>query len=139
MTKSIWINLPVKNINRSREFYTSLGFSFNSRHGNTDHSAALAIGKKEVVVMLFDEPAFKNFTGSEIADTATVAEVLLSIDASGKEEVDEMAARAVMAGGKSDHVPTIMTGWMYGCIFSDPDGHRWNVLFMDMEQMPGKS
>lgn len=89
--------------------------------------------------MLFDEPAFKNFTGSEIADTATVAEVLLSIDASGKEEVDEMAARAVMAGGKSDHVPTIMTGWMYGCIFSDPDGHRWNVLFMDMEQMPGKS
>ncbi|MEI6682294.1 MAG: VOC family protein [Bacteroidota bacterium] len=139
MTKGVWINLPVKNINRSREFYTSLGFSFNTRHGNTDHSAAMVVGEKEVIVMLFDEPAFKSFTGGEIADTAKVAEVLLSIDASGKEEVDEMAAKAVKAGGKSDHIPAPMKDWMYGCIFSDPDGHRWNVLFMDMEKMPGKS
>jgi uncharacterized protein len=136
MIKEFWINLPVKSIKKSKDFFTRLGFSFNTQHGNTDTSLSLVIGQKNVVVMLFDEPTFKGFTGAELADAKQSAEVLLSIDAESKEEVDEMVKKAVEAGGKSTHKPYEMQGWMYGCVFSDLDGHRWNVLHMDMSKMP---
>jgi predicted lactoylglutathione lyase len=136
MTKQFWVNLPVKDINRSKEFFTTLGFQFNTQRGNGPNSACLLVGEKNIVVMLFDEPTFKSFTGTGISDAATSAEVLLSIDAESKEEVDEMAKKAVAAGGSSTHKPSEMQGFMYGCVFSDPDGHRWNVLYMDMSKMP---
>lgn len=136
MTKKFWINLPVRDIKRSVAFFAELGFKFNMQQGNTENSACLLLGEKEVVVMLFAEPAFKGFTNNEIADTKQVTEVLLSIDAESKEEVDEIIKRAVQAGGRSDHKPGEMKGWMYGSVFSDPDGHRWNVLYMDMSRMP---
>jgi uncharacterized protein len=136
MAKEFWINLPVKDINKSKIFFTRLGFSFNTQHGNTDNSVSLLVGQKNVIVMLFDEPTFKKFTNNEIANTNQTTEVLLSIDAGSKEEVDEMAKRAVDAGGKSNHKPAEMEGWMYGCIFSDLDGHRWNVLYMDISRIP---
>lgn len=136
MIKQFWLNLPVKNIKKSKEFFGKLGFQFNTQHGNTDTSASLLVGEKNVVVMLFEEPAFKGFTNNEIADTTRGTEVLLSIDAQSKEEVDQMAQKAIDAGGKSTHKPGEMQGWMYGCMFSDIDGHRWNVLYMDMSKMP---
>jgi predicted lactoylglutathione lyase len=136
MTKEFWLSLPVKNIKRSKEFFTHLGFKFNEQHGNTDHSACLLIGEKKVVVMLFEESTFKGFVNNAISDANQGAEVLLSFDAQNKEEVDEMAKKAADAGGKTNHKPTEMQGWMYGCLFSDLDGHRWNVLYMDADKMP---
>jgi predicted lactoylglutathione lyase len=136
MTKQFWINLPVKDINRSKTFFTQLGFKLNLRQGNTENSACLLLGEKEVVVMLFEEAAFKGFTNSEIAETGKTAEVLLSIDAESKEEVDETVKKAIEAGGSSNHKPSAMTGATYGSVFTDPDGHRWNVLHMDMQKMP---
>ena len=136
MTKDFWLSLPVKDLNKSKEFFTQLGFKFNTQYGNTENSAGLVIGEKNVVVMLFNEPTFKGFINNEITDTKTGTEVLLSIDAQSKEEVDEMAEKAVNAGGKTSHKPSEMKGWMYGCVFSDLDGHRWNVLHMDMSKMP---
>ncbi len=136
MTKQLWINLPVKDVKKSKEFFTKLGFKFNEHMGNSENSAGLLIGDKNTIVMLFDEPSFKGFTSAEISDVTSAAEVLLSIDAESKEEVDEMAEKAVAAGGKSNHKPREMKGWMYGCLFVDPDGHRWNVLYMDMSKMP---
>ncbi|MBO9153804.1 VOC family protein [Chitinophaga sp. GCM10012297] len=133
--KQFWINLPVKDVKRSKEFFGKLGFQFNPQYGDQPNSASLLLGDKGVVVMLFDEPTFKGFTNTEVADRKQT-EVLLSIDAQSKEEVDEMAKKAVEAGGASSHKPSQMQGWMYGCVFSDPDGHRWNVLYMDMSKMP---
>ena len=133
--KQFWINLPVKDVQRSKEFFTRLGFKFNTQYGDQPNSASLLLGDKDVVVMLFDEPTFKGFTNTEIA-AQKQTEVLLSVDAQSKEEVDEMAKKAVEAGGASDHKPSEMKGWMYGCVFSDLDGHRWNVLHMDMDKMP---
>ena len=63
---------------------------------------------------------------------------MLSIDAESKEEVDEIAQKALDAGGKTNHQPGEMQGWMYGCVFSDIDGHKWNVLYMDMSKMAAK-
>ncbi len=87
-------------------------------------------------MMLFTEPAFKTFTRNEIVNTKQGTEVLLSIDVESREEVDEMAAKAVKAGGTLYAEPGDNQGWMYGCGFADPDGHRWNVLYMDMSKMP---
>ncbi|MES2284764.1 MAG: VOC family protein [Bacteroidota bacterium] len=136
MTKEFWINLPVKDIKKSKEFFTKLGFSFNTQYGNSDESIALTIGSKNVIVMLFTEPTFKNFTNNEIVNTKQATEVLLSIDAESREEVDEMAKKAEAAGGIVFSKPAENQGWMYGCGFTDPDGHRWNVLYMDMAKMP---
>ena len=138
MAKDFWLNLPVKDVKRSRDFFTKLGFKFSPRFGENDNSAALLVGEKSTVVMLFEEPQFKGFVNNEVANTITGAEVLLSFDAQSKEEVDEIAKMATDAGGKTNHKPSAMTGWMYACVFSDPDGHRWNVLHMDMSKMPGK-
>lgn len=82
------------------------------------------------MVMLFEETTFKRFVNQEITDTEKSCEVLFSIDASSKEEVDEIARKAVAAGGKTNHKPSEMKGSMYGCVFSDLDGHKWNVLYL---------
>jgi predicted lactoylglutathione lyase len=136
MTKDIWINLPVKNIPQSKEFFAALGFSFNPRFSKSDDTAALMVGEKNIVVMLFDEKIFRNFTSHPVTDTKLSTEVLLSIDAESKQEVDELAAKAEAAGGKLFGKPTEIQGWMYGCGFTDLDGHRWNVLYMDVSKMP---
>jgi predicted lactoylglutathione lyase len=136
MEKQFWINLPVKDVPKSREFFTKLGFSFNQRFANSNDLACLIIGDQKVVVMLFTEPAFKSFTRAEIADTKQTSEVLLSIDAESREEVDEMARKAEEAGGIVFGKPSENQGWMYGCGFADLDGHRWNILYRDMSKMP---
>src|SRR3954467_2811327 len=99
MTKELWINLPVKDVKKSKEFFTALGFSFNTEHGDTEHSACLIIGSKNIAVMLFAEEMFKTFTKNTITDTKLSNEVLLSFDAESREEVDEIARRVRAAGG----------------------------------------
>jgi len=135
MISDLWINLPVKDIAKSRDFFKALGFSFNSQHGNTDNSISLVVGKKGIVVMMFDQATFKGFVNGEVADAVRGTEVLLSIGVDSKEEVDEFARKAVAAGGKSNHKPTEMKGWMYGSLFEDLDGHKWNLLYMNMSKM----
>jgi uncharacterized protein len=135
MITDLWINLPVKNIVQSKAFFTQLGFTFNQHHGNTENSACLLVGQKNVVVMLFDEPTFKGFINNNIAPADAGNEVLLSLGVESKEEVDVLAKKAIEAGGSSNHTPSDMQGWMYGCVFADLDGHKWNVLYMDMSKM----
>jgi|SRR6185437_207936 len=136
MIKDLWINLPVKNVRKSRDFFVKLGFKLNPHNGNTDNSACFLVGNANVVVMLFDESSFKGFTNHEVADAKQGSEVLISVGVESKEQVDELAKNAVEAGGTSNHKPGKMEGWMYGCLFIDIDGHRWNALYMDMSKMP---
>ncbi|MFE1628003.1 VOC family protein [Brevibacillus reuszeri] len=135
MPKELWINLPVKDLKKAKEFYAALGFSFHPRHEKSDEVAGLIIGEHKALVMLFPESAFKSFTRNELADTRQGTEVLLSIDAQSKEEVDEMIQKARQAGGAIFAEPSEQS-FMYGAGFADLDGHRWNVLYMDMSQMP---
>lgn len=137
MTKNLWINLPVKDLGRSKAFFSEIGFSFNEKFGgNSRESACLEVGDKPEVVMLFVDSTFKNFTMNEVSDTNHGTEVLLSIDASSKEEVDEMADKVETAGGIVFSRPEEIDGWMYSCGFKDPDGHRWNMLYMDTGNIP---
>jgi predicted lactoylglutathione lyase len=136
MTKELWINLPVKDVNKSKEFFSKLGFSFNPRFTNNNDVAGLMIGDKNIIVMLFPEATFKNFTRTKITDTSESTEVLFSFDAESREEVDELAKKVIDAGGTMLGEPGENQGWMYGCLFADLDGHRWNILYMDMSKMP---
>lgn len=135
MTKDIWINLPVKDLNKSKEFFTSLGFPLNPRHMNSDEMVSLVIGDKNMIVMLFPVATFEKYTSIKITDTQQGAEVLFSIGAQSKEEVDEMVSKVERAGGTIYSKP-VDGGWLYGAGFADLDGHRWNVVYMDFSKMP---
>jgi len=136
MTKDLWINLPAKDINKSRDFFIAIGFKANEGMGNSEHSAAIKIGSKNVILMLFEQNVFKNIVGRDFTDTSKSSEVLFSFDAESKEEVDALAKKVEAAGGIVFSKPSEVQGWMYGCGFSDLDGHRWNVLYMDFSIMP---
>ena len=125
--RSIWINLPVKDLEKSTTFFKEIGFKQNPNYNRSD-GASFLLGEKEIVMMLFPEETFKNFTYNEIADTNKGTEVLLNIDAQSKEEVDEMAKTVKKAEGKIFAKPELSEGWMYVFGFEDLDGHRWSML-----------
>jgi len=136
MTKEVWINLPVKDINRSKAFFTAIGFTIDPNAGDPSVMVSLKIGSPKVAIMLFDENVFKSFTSHPLTDTSKSSEVLISFDAESREEIDQLAAKVTAAGGTLYGKPSEVQGWMYGFGFTDPDGHRWNGLYMDMSKMP---
>lgn len=131
MPKEIWLNLPVKDVAKAKDFFVSLGFTYLSEHSH-DKMAAMKVSDKNIAVMLFEESVFSHVNQMAVTDTKSSSEVLISMDAASKEEVDEWAKKAEAAGGNVFAPPVTIQGWMYGCAFADPDGHRWNVLYMDM-------
>jgi predicted lactoylglutathione lyase len=134
MTKQIWLNLPVKNVAKAKDFFWKIGFSFNEQH-DTPSSTCMVIGEGNFVVMLFEELLFKSFSQNELTDTQSGSEILISIDAENKEEVDVLAEKVKEAGGTVFSPPAESQGWMYGFGFADLDGHRWNVLYMDFSKL----
>jgi predicted lactoylglutathione lyase len=135
-TKNFWLNLPVRDVKKSKEFFEAIGFKVNPMHENAEHLASFLIGENNFVLMLFPNDTFRNFTKNEVADTEKGTEVLLNIDAQSKEEVDEMAKTVRKAGGRIFAEPGESEGWMYAFGFEDLDGHRWVMLHMDMSKMP---
>lgn len=135
MVKQIWLNLPVKDVVKSKAFFTEIGFSFNETH-DTESSTCMIVGENNFVVMFFEESMFVGFSQNKLTDTKTSSEILISIDAESREEVDEFAVKVQEAGGILFAKPAENQGWMYGCGFEDLDGHRWNVLYMDLSKIP---
>ena len=138
MAQDLWLNLPVSDLARSTAFFKAIGFSPNPGPGNSAHSASFTIGEKKIVLMLFVNDVFASFTNRPPSDTSRGSEVLFSLGADSRDQVNEIAARAKAAGGDVFAEPGESNGFMYGCGFSDPDGHRWNVLFMDPGKMPNR-
>ncbi|MDQ3017106.1 MAG: VOC family protein [Bacteroidota bacterium] len=134
MIKQLWINLPAKDIQASKVFFTKIGFEPNPHHDPGPDGASFFVGTNKMVLMLFQESTFSHVIQHPIANTALSSEVLLSFDAESREEVDEMAQLVKNAGGNVFAPPTVIQGWMYGCAFTDLDGHRWNSLYMDMSK-----
>lgn len=124
----IFVNLPVKDLNRSVEFFTKLGYSFNPQF--TNEQATCMIISDTIFVMLLVEDYFKTFTNKQIADTSTSTEALICLSADSRAHVDELADNALAAGGTQAKEPLVME-YMYGRSFYDLDGHHWEVMFMD--------
>lgn len=135
MTKDLWINLPVKDVKKSKEFFTRIGFTPEEAHETADMTC-VKVGEKNIAVLLFAEESLKGFMKNEISDTKTGSEVLISFDAESREEVDETARKVFAAGGTIFSEPGEIQGWMYGFAFTDPDGHRWNQVYMDFSKLP---
>ena len=138
MTKEIWANLPVKNIEKSVAFFKQLGFKPNEKFPFTDTMASFFIGEKNFVMMLFTNDVIEGFCLNPVSDTSKGTEVLFSIDAESRDEVDEMLQKAKDAGGRIYAEGGEKDGWMYGGGFVDLDGHRWNLLHMDFSKLPNR-
>lgn len=126
--RQIFVNLPVKNLEKSIDFFTRLGFTFNPKF--TDQNATCMIIGENIFAMLLVKKFFKTFISKEISDSRKSAEVILAITVESREEVDEIVNKALAAGGKKSKEPED-NGWMYGWGFQDPDGHLWEVFYME--------
>ncbi|MEQ1799504.1 MAG: VOC family protein [Lacibacter sp.] len=134
MPTKIFVNLPVKDLQKTISFFSHFGFSFNQQFTD-DKAACLILNDNSIYAMLLTEPMFQTFTKKKIADATKTTEVLIAIDAESREKVEEMVRKAVEAGGSiyadpQDH------GWMYQHGFADPDGHQWEILYMDETKLP---
>lgn len=133
MTTKIFVNLPVKNLNKSVDFFTKLGFTFNPQFTNEDGTCMII--NQESFIMLLVEKFFKTFTKKEICDATKSTEVIIAISVESKGKVDEMVNKA-MDSGATKYSETQDQGWMYQRSFQDLDGHLWEVLYMDMSKAP---
>ncbi|WP_052851235.1 VOC family protein [Streptomyces avicenniae] len=134
MSTKIFVNLPVKDLTRSRRFFTDLGYAFNPQF--SDDNAGCLVISDDIFVMLLTEPFFKNFTRRSLADTATTVESIVTLSADSRAAVDELADRALASGGSAAMDP-FEEGPMYGRSFLDPDGHHWEVMYMDPAAVQG--
>ena len=134
MSRKVFINLPVKDLNRSMAFFGSLGFEFNSQF--TDEKAACMILSSEAYVMLLTELFFRGFTTKQLCDTSTQTAGLVALSCDSRAEVDQLVAKALAGGGQRATDPTDH-GFMYSDGFYDIDGHHWGVLWMDPAHVLG--
>ena len=128
MPTKIFVNLPVKNLDKSIEFFTRLGFSFNQQF--TDDTATCMIVTDDIFVMLLTEEKFKTFTPKDICDANKCTEVLVCLSLESRANVDDRVRKAVVAGGTTYNKPQDH-GFMYGHGFQDLDGHIWEVIYME--------
>jgi hypothetical protein len=128
MATKIFVNLPVKNLNKSIEFFTKLGYKFNQQF--TDETATCMIVTDDIFIMLLTEEKFKTFTPNEICDARKSTEVLVCLSLESREKVDEMVRTAVAAGGATYNDPQDH-GFMYAHGFQDLDGHIWELIYME--------
>jgi len=128
MAQKIFVNLPVRNLNKSTAFFRKLGFTFNAQF--TDKTAACMVISEDIYVMLLTESKFKTFTPKQICDATRSTEVLVCLSSSSRNDVNEMVRKAVAAGGTTYKEPQDH-GFMYGHGFQDLDGHIWELAFME--------
>jgi predicted lactoylglutathione lyase len=128
MSTKIFVNLPVKDLDRAVDFFTRLGYSFNPMF--TDETATCMIISDDIYVMLLTEEKFRDFTPKAICDTSRYTEVLVALTAESREAIDETVRQAVAAGGSTYNEPQDH-GFMYQHGFQDPDGHIWELVYME--------
>ncbi|MFD4547524.1 VOC family protein [Streptomyces sp. NPDC058466] len=130
----IFVNLPVADVDTSKKFFTELGYTINPQF-TTDDCACVVISDT-IIAMMLSKQRYADFTKKQIADSTKTSEMLLCLSAESREKVDELVDGAIAAGGTAtgetqDH------GFMYGRAFDDPDGHTWEVMWMDPAAVQG--
>jgi predicted lactoylglutathione lyase len=133
MATKIFVNLPVKDLQRSTAFFTKLGFAFNPQF--TDETAACMVVSDDIFVMLLTEAKFKEFTPKRICDATKSTEVLVALSRESRDAVNNLDGKALSAGGTSYAEPKDY-GFMFQHGFQDPDGHIWELIYMDPKAVP---
>ena len=133
MATKIFVNLPVKDLNRSVAFFTRLGYKFNPQF--TDETATCMIVSDDIFVMLLTEAKFKEFTPKAICDATKNTEVLVCLSCENRDAVNDMVKKAVAAGGTT-YADAKDYGFMYQHGYQDLDGHMWELVYMDPKAVP---
>ncbi len=133
--RMMFVNLPVRDLDRAKGFFGKLGFTFNLQF--TDDKAACMVVSDVGYVMLLQEAFYRTFTRRDLCDTTRQNEGLVALSCRNRAEVDDLVRSAMEAGG-SQAMPPLDHGFMYERSFYDPDGHHWAVLWMDPEIAQGK-
>jgi len=128
MNTQIFVNLPVADLPRSRAFFQALGYALNEQF--SDDTAACVVISDQIHAMLLTHPKFREFTPKAICDTAKACEVLICLSCESRQDVDALVAKALAAGGTRYAEPKDY-GFMYQHSFQDPDGHAWELIYMD--------
>ncbi|MBA4792121.1 MAG: VOC family protein [Phenylobacterium sp.] len=130
--RMIFVNLPVKDVEASKAFFAALGFGHNPQF--SDETAACIVIDENIFAMVMSHEKFSDFITGEISDAHKATEVLTCLSANSRDEVDDLLAKALAAGAKP-WKPIMDMGPMYGASFQDPDGHVWELMYMDMAAM----
>ena len=130
MSKLIFVNLPVTDLKRATAFYETMGATKNPQF--SDDTASCMVFSETIYAMLLTHDKFRQFTPKAIADARKVSEVLIAISADSRSGVDALVDKANQAGGKADPAPKQDHGFMYSRSLEDPDGHIWEVVWMDV-------
>jgi len=133
MARKIFVNLPIRDMERSQAFFKSLGFSFNPQF--TNEQGACMVVSEDIFVMLLVEPFFQTFTKKPISDARKSTEVLVCLSCESRDEVDQLVKKALAAGGTAPNAPQDH-GFMYAHGFEDLDGHVWELVWMDPSATP---
>jgi hypothetical protein len=133
--KSIYVNLPVRDISKTRSFWTNIGFAFNEQFSN-EKGLCLILNEGSMYAMLLSDEFFSTFTDRPVADGKTT-EVILAIEVGARAEVDRILAAAI-DNGATRYKESIDHGWMYYDSFTDLDGHHWEVMHLDPSKMPAQ-
>lgn len=128
MATKIFVNLPVKNLDRTVSFFTKLGYTFNKQF--TDENATCMVIAEDIYAMLLVEKFFQTFTDKKLADAKTTTEAIVALSCDSRAEVDRLCDAALAAGG-TRHKDPQDHGFMYQRSFQDPDGHIWEHFWMD--------
>jgi predicted lactoylglutathione lyase len=131
--RTVYINLPIQDVARSRAFWTKLGFGFNEKFSD-GKSLCLILKEGSVYAMLIARDFYQTFTNRPVADGAST-QVLLCVDVGSRERVDEIV-RIALENGASRYLPPEDQSWMYYDRFADPDGHQWEIAFIDEARLP---
>lgn len=133
MTQTIFVNLPVSNVPASTAFYQALGAEKNETFSNETNSSMVI--SDTITVMLLSHERWRDFTSKSIPDARNSAQVLLCLSMESRDACDAAVDAAVKAGGAADPTPRQDHGFMYGRSYEDPDGHIWEVMWMDLAEM----
>jgi uncharacterized protein len=133
MGRKIFVNLPIKDMQRSQAFFRALGFSFNPQF--TNEQGACMVIAEDIYAMLLVEPFFQGFTKKPVFDAKKGTEVIVCLSCESRGEVDDLVRKALAAGGTAPNAPQDH-GFMYGHGFEDPDGHVWELTWMDPSAAP---
>lgn len=131
MPQMIFVNLPVTDLARANAFYQAIGATLNPQF--SDDTASCMVFSDTIYAMLLTHEKYRQFTSKKIVDARTSSEVLICISADSRDAVDDIVDKAKRAGGALDPTPQQDFGFMYGRSFEDPDGHIWEVMWMDVE------
>lgn len=136
MTSKLFVNMPVKNLPKSIEFFTRMGYTFNPKF--TNEQGGCMVISEHIYAMLLTEPFFKGFTRKEVCDTSKFTEAIIALSCDSKDEVNQLVNKAVAAGATTPIDAVAHGDYMYQWGFCDLDGHQWELFFMDESKFPAQ-